>query len=74
MASSASSASAESERLPTHWTAIPEREDFSCVALQTISDEYKKTENKFQETMDGSHDIISIERVQNPDLWTQYTQ
>ena len=74
MASSTSSASTESESLPTHWTPIPEREEYSCVGLQTISDEYKKTERKFQETMDGSHDIISIERVQNPDLWTQYTQ
>ena len=74
MASSAT-ASAESECLPKHWTPpIPEHGDYSCVVLQTISTEYKETEKKFQETMDGSHDIISIERVQNPDLWTQYTQ
>ena len=74
MAVPTSSASTESESLPTHWTPIPEGEDFSCVVLQTISDEYKKTEKTFQETMDGSHKIIRIERVQNPDLWTQYTQ
>lgn len=53
---------------------IPEGEDYSCVILQTISDEYKKTEKIFQETMDGSHEIIRIERVQNPDLWIPYTQ
>ena len=53
---------------------IPEGEDYSCVVLHTISDEYKKTEKTFQETMDGSHKIIKIERVQSPDLWTQYTQ
>lgn len=67
MASPTSSASTESNGLPTHWTPIPEGEEYSCVALETISDEYKKTEKTFQETMDGSHKITKIERVQNPD-------
>lgn len=70
----ASSVSAESDGLPPHWTPIPDDEEYSRVRLQTISDEYKRTEKKFQETMDGSHKIISIERVQNHDLWTAYTQ
>ena len=74
MAPSTSSASTESDGLPIHWTPIPDGEDYSCVVLQTISDEYKKTEKTFQETMDRSHKILRIERVQNPDLWTQYTQ
>ena len=69
-----SSASTESDGLPTHWSIVPEGEDYSCVVLQTISNEYKKTEKLFQETMSGSHKIIRVERVQNPDLWTQYTQ
>lgn len=74
MAHPTSSASTESDGLPTHWMPIPEGEDYCCVVLQTISNEYKKTEKKFQETMDGSHKIISIERVQNPDLWIPYAQ
>lgn len=74
MARPTSAASTESDGLPTHWMPIPEGEDYSCVILPTISNEYKKTEKKFQETMDGSHKIIRIERVQNPELWTQYTQ
>ena len=74
MARPASSASAEPDGLPSHWTPIPDDEEYSCVRLQTISDEYKRSEKKFQETMDGSHKIIAIERVQNPDLWTAYTQ
>ena len=69
-----SSASTESDGLPTHWSTVPEGEDYSCVVLQTISNEYKKTEKLFQETMSESHKIIKVERVQNPDLWTQYTQ
>lgn len=74
MAHPTSLAVTESERLPSYWMPIPEGEDYSCVVLHTISDEYKKTEKTFQETMDGSHKIIKIERVQSPDLWTQYTQ
>ena len=70
----ASSVSAESDGLPFHWTSVPDDEEYSCVPLQTISDEYKRTEKKFQETMDGSRKVISIERVQNPDLWTVYMQ
>lgn len=74
MAPSTSSASTESDSVPTHWTLIPLGEEYSCVALQTISVEYKKTEKTFQETMDGIHQIIKIERVQNPELWTLYAQ
>ena len=70
----ASSVSAESDGLPFHWTSVPDDEEYSCVRLQTIADEYKRTEKKFQETMDGSRKVISIERVQNPDLWTVYMQ
>ena len=69
-----SSASTEPDGFPPQWSHIPDGEDYSRVQLTTISDEYKKTEMKFQETMDGSHKIIKIERVQNPDLWTPYTQ
>ena len=68
------SASAETDGLPSHWDPIRDGEDYRCVPLKTIADEYKKTEKKFLETMDGSHNIIKIERVQNPDLWIPYTQ
>ena len=69
-----SSASPELDGLPSHWRPLSDGEDFSCVKLETISDEYKRTKKKFQDTMEGSHTIIKIERVQNPDLWTRYTQ
>ena len=69
-----SSASAELDCLPSHWRPISDGEDFSCVKLETISDEYKRTEKKFQDTMEGRHMIIKIERVQNPDLWIRYNQ
>ena len=69
-----SSASAELDCLPSHWRPISDGEDFSCVKLETISDEYQRTEKKFQDTMEGRHIIIKIERVQNPDLWIRYNQ
>ena len=69
-----SSASPELDGLPSHWRPLSDGEDFSCVKLETISDEYKGTEKKFQDTMEGRHMITKIERVQNPDLWTRYTQ
>lgn len=69
-----SSSSSEPDGLPSHWDRIADGEDFQCVKLETISDEYKRTENKFQETMDVHHMIIKIERVQNPDLWIRYNQ
>lgn len=74
MASSTSLSSTESGSVPTHWTPIPLGEEYSCVTLQSISDEYKKTEKTFQETMDEIHQIVKIERVQNPELWTLYAQ
>ena len=69
-----SSASSELDGLPSHWRPLSDGEDFSCVKLETISDEYKRTEKKFRDTMEGSHRISKIERVQNPDVWTRYTQ
>ena len=69
-----SSAPSELDGLPSHWRPLSDGEDFSCVKLETISDEYKGTEKKFQDTMEGRHMITKIERVQNPDLWTRYTQ
>ena len=69
-----SSASPELDGLPSHWRPLSDGEDFACVKLETISDEYKGTEKKFQDTMKRRHMIIKIERVQNPDLWTRYTQ
>ena len=69
-----SSASSELDGLPSHWRPLSDGEDFSCVKLETISDEYKRTEKKFQDTMEGHHMIFKIERVQNPELWTKYTQ
>ena len=48
--------------------------DYMRVPLTTISDEYKKAEKMFLETMEGKHNIIKIERVQNLDLWTPYIQ
>ena len=74
MARPTSSASTETDGLPSHWARIPDGEEYSCERLQTIFEEYKRTEGKFQESMDGSHKIVTIERVQNPDLWTAYTQ
>ncbi|XP_073253275.1 protein mono-ADP-ribosyltransferase PARP12-like [Porites lutea] len=64
----------EPDALPSHWNPIPDGEDYLCVKLDITSDEYKRVEKKFQETMDFSPKIIKIERVQNPDLWTFYTQ
>ena len=69
-----SSAPSERDGLPSHWRPLSDGEDFSYVKLETISDEYKRTEKKFQDTMEGHHMIFKIERVQNPDLWTRYTQ
>ena len=69
-----SSSSSEPDGLPSHWSPISHGEDFQCVRLETISDEYKRTEKKFQDTMDVHHMIIKIERVQNPDLWIRYNQ
>ena len=69
-----SSASSELDGLPSHWRPLSDGEDFSRVKLETISDEYKRTEKKFQDTMEGHHMIFKIERVQNPELWTKYTQ
>ena len=69
-----SSAPSERDGLPSHWRPLSDGEDFSYVKLETISDEYKRTEKKFQDTMEGRHMITKIERVQNPDLWTRYTQ
>ena len=70
-----SSASTSPDGLPSHWDRpIPDGKDYLCVKLQSISEEYKRTEKKFQETMDGSHEIVTIQRVQNPDLWTAYSQ
>ena len=69
-----SSSSSELDGLPSHWSPISDGEDFQCVKLETISDEYKRTEKKFQDTMDVHHMIIKIERVQNPDLWIRYNQ
>ena len=68
------SASAESDSPPSHWARIPDGEDYLRVKLDTISEEYKKTEKKFLETMEGRHNIFKIERVQNPELWTVYIQ
>jgi len=69
-----SSSSSEPDDLPSHWSPILDGEYFQCVTLETISDEYKRTEKKFQDTMDVHHMIIKIERVQNPDLWIRYNQ
>jgi len=69
-----SSAPSELDGLPSHWRPLSDGEDFSCVKLETISDEYKRTEKKFQDTIEGRHMIIKIERVQNPDLWMRYIQ
>ena len=69
-----SSASPELDGIPSHWRPLSDGEDFSCVKLKTISDEYKGTEKKFQDTMKRRRMIIKIERVQNLDLWTRYTQ
>ena len=75
LARPASSLSAESDGLPSHCTSVSNAEECSSVRLQSISNEYKKRkEKKFQETTDESHKSISIERVQNPDLRTAYTQ
>ena len=48
--------------------------EYLPVLLTTISDEYKKAEKMFLETMEGKHKIVKIERVQNLDLWTPYIQ
>ncbi|XP_068754720.1 protein mono-ADP-ribosyltransferase PARP12-like [Montipora capricornis] len=68
------SATSDSEGPPLHWTAMSDGNDYMRVPLTTISDEYKKAEKMFLETMEGKHNIIKIERVQNLDLWTPYIQ
>ena len=68
------SPAAESDGPPSHWARIPDGDDYLRVKLDTISEEYKKTEKKFLETMEAGHNIIKIERVQNQELWTVYIQ
>ena len=53
---------------------MPDGTDYERVRLTSISEGYKKAEKKFLETMEGHHNIVSIEQVQNTDLWTLYTQ
>ena len=48
--------------------------DYLCERLSTITEEYKKTEKRFNDSMEKSHKIVSIERVQNLELWIQYAQ
>ena len=68
------SAGSVSDGRPTHWTPMPEGIDYKRVPLPSISEGYKKAEKKFLETMEGHPNIVSIEQVQNTDLWTLYTQ
>ncbi|XP_015760439.1 PREDICTED: poly [ADP-ribose] polymerase 12-like [Acropora digitifera] len=68
------SAGSGSDGRPTHWTPMPDGIDYKRVPLPSISEGYKKAEKKFLETMEGHPNIVSIEQVQNTDLWTLYTQ
>ena len=68
------STSAEVDRVPSHWSSIPDGKDYLCERLSTITEEYKKTEKRFNDSMEKSHKIVSIERVQNLELWIQYAQ
>ena len=68
------SAGSGSDALPSHWTPMPAGIDYKRVPLTSISKGYKEAEKKFLETMEGHHNIVSIEQVQNRDLWTLYTQ
>ena len=69
-----SSLSTEADGVPSHWSSVPVGEEYSCERLSTITEEYKKTEKRFKDSMDESHKIVSIERVQNPDLWILFKQ
>lgn len=74
MARPTGASSTETNGVPSHWSSIPFGAEYSCESLSSISVEYKNTEKRFQDSMDKSHKIVSIQRVQNPDLWIQYKQ
>ncbi|KAL7867455.1 hypothetical protein SRHO_G00088390 [Serrasalmus rhombeus] len=58
-----------SKALPHHWdkTNVPES-GFKRVLLNSTTDEYKKIDELFHQTMSRFH-VKSIERLQNRDLW-----
>ena len=61
--------------VPSHWDPVPPGIDYILVQLRKrTSNEYKKTEQKFYETMPRTHRVVKIERVQNTDLWMDFVQ
>ena len=62
-------------RVPSHWTSVPETEEFIRVSLPTSSDEFKLAESLFRQSMsENKAAITSIERVQNPFMWEKYAR
>ena len=62
--------------VPEHWDIYAESSNphgnFQRCPVSKGSDEYHRVERRFKETM--SHRIVSIERVQNMDLWEDYSK
>ncbi|XP_052773432.1 protein mono-ADP-ribosyltransferase PARP14-like isoform X1 [Mya arenaria] len=61
-----------SVQMPSHWANMRPDELVKTVKLQSSDMEYQKVEKEFLATLAGQHNIASIERVQNPTLYTQY--
>ena len=55
--------------LPSNWDPVPSCQN--TVQLSAASREYQDVELKFQQTA-GAVAVVSIERVQNPDLYQAY--
>jgi len=61
--------------VPSHWTSVPESEEFTRVCLSKSSDQFKLAESLFRQSMSESKAVItSIERVQNPFMWAKYAR
>ena len=60
-------------KYPRDWKPHPKSEDYLVFALPTTSDEYRKVETKFKESL-PDFAIVSIKRVQNRWLWMRYSQ
>ncbi len=63
---------ATSEKVPSHWSSMPSKEQYRRVSLAVTSSEYKEMETLFKKTIRKTVVIKSIERVQNPFMWEKY--
>ncbi|PVD29541.1 hypothetical protein C0Q70_08792 [Pomacea canaliculata] len=58
--------------LPDTWDFQEEEEAVKLVHLPSGGEEYKNVSDNFARTAKGKFTIISIERIQNPELYKQY--